>query len=452
MSTSDQLKLIDVRKLPLRALLIVPVALALLFAWYATRWYMGNFVAEFAPRMEEEQQLNVALSAMRLAPADPWTHWVVAGLKKRSFLPGDLEDAVRHYEEAVRLSPNDYRFWLDLGRAREETGDRAGGEKAFRRAVELAPSYASPRWYWGNFLLRSNRLEEALAELRQATQADPKLRPQFFNVAWTLYGQDINEIKKVVGDTAAARAEFALYLAGRERLDDALGLWDSLQPAEKKAQREAGEAIMKSLLAKKRYRAALAISSDLNPEKAVDMQFANGSFEEDIEAAGSDIFNWQIKADPQAHIAIDGSTAHSGARSLNIVFKSASTLTFNNVAQTVVVEPGAQYRFECYVRARDLKSAGTPLIQVLDAADGATVLGASVPVAAGTYDWQPVTIDFKTPPKTEAVIVRIGRAMCGADAVCPIFGMVWYDDFNLQRVGGTVNPRDARNSRDRTGD
>jgi hypothetical protein len=42
--------------------------------------------------------------------------------------------------------------------------------------------------------------------------------------------------------------------------------------------------------------------------------------------------------------------------------------------------------------------------------------------------------------------------MCGADAICPIFGMVWYDDFNLQSVGGTINPRDARNSRDRTGD
>ena len=443
-SGSDQLKLIDVSKPLLRMLLAVPVALALLFSWYATRWYMGNFVAEFAPRMEQGQ-MDAALAAMRLAPDDPWTHWVVAGLKKRTLLPGDLEEAARHYEESVRLSPNDYRFWIDLGRAREELGDSAGGEKALRRAIELAPSYAYPRWYYGNLLLRAGRAAEAFAELQRAAEADSKLRPQLFNVAWTLYGQNIDEIKRVVGDSAAARAEFAIYLMGRQRPDDALGLWSSLQLAEKKAQREAGDAIMKSLMAQRRYRAAATIFSELNSDgdSIKDGQFVNGGFEEDIETTSVSPFNWQIKSDPQAQVAIDGSTRHSGARSLRILFKSSSTLAFNNITQLVIVEPSAQYRFECYARAEDLKSAGTPVIQIVDAMDGATVLATSSPLAPGTYDWQPVAIDFKTPPKTEGVMMRIVRASCGADAVCPIFGMVWYDDFNLQRIGGATSPRDG---------
>src|SRR4051812_31625580 len=163
-SAPDQLKLIDVSKPAWRVLLVVPVLLTLLGSWYALRWYVGDFVAEFAPKMEEGQRLETAQAAMRLAPSDPWTHWVVAGLQKRSFLLEDLSAAVRHYEEAVRPSPNDYRFWLDLGRAREEAGDRAGGEKALRRAVELAPNYALPRWHLGNLLLRAGREEEAFAE------------------------------------------------------------------------------------------------------------------------------------------------------------------------------------------------------------------------------------------------------------------------------------------------
>ncbi|MDT5060865.1 MAG: hypothetical protein QOH63_1324 [Acidobacteriota bacterium] len=439
----------DIRKPLLRVLLIVPVALFLLFSWYAVRWYIGDFVAEFAPNMEEGQQLDVALAALRLAPDDPWTHWVVAGLKKRTLLPGDLEDALHHYEEAVRLSPNDYRFWMDLGRTREDVGDGAGGEKALRRAVELAPSYAYPHWYLGNLLLRAGRSNEAFAELRRAADANSALRPQLFNTAWTFYSQNIDEIKKVIGDSAAARAEFATYLLGGQRLDEALNLWAGLKPAEKKEQSASGEAIMKSLMEQKRYHAALSIFSDLNPDanSAKATQFVNGSFEDDIDtAAGVSFFNWQIKSDPQAQIAIDGRIGHSGARSLRILFKAPSTLPFNNVAQTVLVDPATQYRFECYVRAEDLKSAGTPIIQIIDGLDGKTVLGASQPLANGKYDWQQVIINFKSPPKTEAVIVRIVRATCGTDAVCPIFGIVWYDDFNLQSSDGATSPRDSRSS------
>jgi hypothetical protein len=443
-STTDQLKLMDVRRPLQRALLVVPVALALLFSWYALRWYMGNFVAEFAPRMEEGQ-LEAAQAAMRLAPDDPWTHGAVASLKKRSFLPEELADAVRHYEEAVRLSPNDYRFWLELGRAREQSGDSAGGEKALRRAAELAPAYAYPRWHLGNLLLRAGRGEEAFAELRRAAEADSTLRPQLFNVAWNLYNQNIDEIKRMVGDSPAARSEFAIYLIGRERLDDALGLWSGLQPAEKKSQAETGAALIKGLLAQKRYRTAVSVMNDLNPETAAKVsQLANGGFEQNIETAAGNIFNWQIKTDPQAQIAIDGSTFRGGARSLRVLFKASAEFAFNQISQLIVVEPGSQYGFECYVRAKDLKSAGTPLIEIIDAMDGSTVLAASPPMAPGTYDWQPVTLSFKTPPQTEAVIVRVGRAGCGADSICPVFGMVWYDDFNLRRVGGSTAPQDNR--------
>jgi Flp pilus assembly protein TadD len=431
-------------------LLVVPVALVLLFSWYAVRWYMGNFVAEFAPRMEEGQ-LEAAQAAERLAPDDPWTHGAVASIKKRSFLPEELSDAVHHYEEAVSLSPNDYRFWLELGRAREQSGDSTGGEKALRRAVELAPSYAYPHWYLGNLLLRAGRGEDAFGELRRAVEADATLRPQLFNVAWNLYGQNVEEIRKLVGDSPAARAEFALYLMGRGQLDDALSLWNSLQPVEKAAQHEAGSGLLKALISQQRYRAARGVLNDLTSQAAspTDAQFVNGGFEEEIGIVGDNFFNWQIKSEPQAQIAIDGSTHHDGARSLRILFKSSSTLAFSSaVTQLIVVEPATQYRFECYVRAKDLKSAGTPLLEIIDARDGKTVLGALPPIAPGTYDWQSLTVNFKTPPQTEAVIVRMGRASCGTDGVCPIFGMVWYDDFNLQRLGGAAAaPRDDRSGK-----
>lgn len=439
----DQLKLIDVGAWWRRALLCVPVVLAFVGSWYASRWYIGNTMAEFAPRLENGG-LDTARSALRLAPHDPWTHWTYAGLLKSSFEPEAVRESLSHYEEAVRLAPNDYRLWMDLGRAREQAGDASGGEAALRRAVELAPTYAYPRWYLGNLLLRAGRGDESFRELRAAAEADPKLRPQIFNVAWHVFGEDVQAIRNAVGDSPAARAEFAVYLAGRQRFDDALGLWASLNGQQKKEQRSSCEALINLLVTAKRYRAAQDLMRDIAPEAVAAVlspeQFTNGGFESDLGTNGAGIFGWQVTSVPQAQVAVDPGTRHSGARSLRILFKSPSALDFKNVSQLVVVEPGAQYRFNCFVRTEDLKSAGTPLIEILDGADERNVLGATAPLAVGRNDWQQLTIDFKSPPTTEAVKVRISRSECVGDPVCPIYGLVWYDDFNLQRLaGGSAN-------------
>ena len=446
----DQLKLINVRAPLRRVLLIVPVLLALAGSWYASRWYIGNTIAEFAPRLEPDG-LDTARSALRLAPNDPWTHWTYAGLEKLSFDAAALQDSVREYEEAVRLAPNDYRFWMDLGRALEQAGDIAGGEKALRRAIELAPAYAYPRWYLGNLLLRAGRGDEAFQELRSAAEADPKLRPQIFNVAWYVFGEDVQAVKNAVGNSATARGEFAVYLVGRQRFDDALGLWASLSAAEKKEQHANGEALMNALTAARRYRAAQSVLRDIAPEGIAPAlsaeQFTNGGFESDVAASGVGLFGWQVTSIPQAQVAVDPNYRHGGQRSLRILFKSPSTLDFKNVSQLVTVEPGTQYRFTCFVRTDELKSAGTPLIEILDGADDRNVLGATAPLAVGRSDWQQLTIDFKSPTTTEAVKVRIVRAACVGDPVCPIYGIVWYDDFNLQRLGGSsVSRSDANRS------
>src|SRR4030095_11319934 len=89
-------------------------------------------------------------------------------------------------------------------------------------------------------------------------------------------------------------------------------------------------------------------------------QFTNGGFENDAGTGVAGLFSWQVTSVPQAQVAVDPNYRHAGQRSLRILFKSPSTLEFKNIAQLVVVEPGAQYRFTCFVRTEDLKSAGTP--------------------------------------------------------------------------------------------
>src|SRR4030095_9426879 len=135
----------------------------------------------------------------------------------------------REYETAVRLSPNDYRFWMSLGAALEQQGDYQRAELALHRSVELAPSYSYPAWYLGNLFLRSGRYTEAFTELRRASQSDPELRPQLFNLAWEIYKSDVEMMKTAIGPAADVRAQFSLYLLGRNDFEDALRFWNGLK-------------------------------------------------------------------------------------------------------------------------------------------------------------------------------------------------------------------------------
>jgi len=106
------------------------------------------------------------------------------------------------------------------------------------------------------------------------------------------------------------------------------------------------------------------------------------------------------------------------------------------VSQLVAVEPQTRYRLEYFVRTEDLKGAATLAVEVVDPAQPERALVASEPLRIGTTDdWQAVALDFTTGAQAQALTLRVVSLPCPA-ATCPIFGKVWYDNFNLQRLSG----------------
>jgi hypothetical protein len=132
---------------------------------------------------------------------------------------------------------------------------------------------------------------------------------------------------------------------------------------------------------------------------------------------------------------------------LRIIFKASTRLESIPVSQTIVVEPETQYRIQYYQRTEGLITASTPAVVISDSIDK-TQLVSSPTMPTGTNDWQMVTLDFKTKPKHEGISLGLVRAACeGNQPICPIFGTIWYDDFNLQRVsGGSGASRKAGNN------
>jgi tetratricopeptide (TPR) repeat protein len=424
---------IDLRAPARRALVVLPALLAILSAWFVGRWYVGDTVAEYAPE-NPAAATELARLATRWAPHDPFAHWTLGALEEKDFSANNLAAAVHEYEIAVALSPNDYRYWMELGSGLEASGDNAGGERALRRAVELAPAYSLPRWYFGNLLLREGKVDEAFQQLARAGETNPEIQLQVFNLAGQVFGADLDAIANATCTSVATRIQLAMYLVGQQKFEEATRVWSGTR--NRTSEFELADELKKQLIAQKQFRAALVVMREIEPDAGkvpVPEQFINGGFERGTTLSSSDSFGWSITSGSQAQVSID-TQSHSGRNSLRIVFRAPTKLETIRVSQAIVVEPDTRYHFECYARTHDLTTGSPPLITILSAADNA-LLASSTPLPTGTNDWQRIALDFKTKPKSDGVIVKLSRQPCDDVKVCPIFGTVWYDDFNLQRSG-----------------
>jgi tetratricopeptide (TPR) repeat protein len=429
-----------------RWVLLIPALLAILGAWFAVRWYVGNTIAEYAPDVTQGG-VEMARMAVRWAPADPLVHWRLGSLEEKTFSAENMAAAVSEYQTAVRLSPNDYRYWMELGRALEASGDRESGEKALRRSVELAPAYSHPHWHFGNLLLREGKYDEAFAQLGQAAESDDQMRRRVFDLAMQLFGEDINEIARVACVSPVGRMLFAHYLATNKRYDQAMLIWNSVGAADRAKQTELTKEFRRVLTDAKQYHAVLTVTRELEPNAVIAQpeQIQNGGFESELTPPGSNAFDWLI--DPRASVQASlDSHAHSGKKSLRVFFRAPRSLDNIPISQTVVVEPGASYRFECFMRTEDLISPSTPFLMVTDAVD-ASSLGASNPAPSGTHDWQLVTFDFTIKPLHDGIVIGFYRSACAEGQICPIFGTIWYDDFSIKRIAPGPARRGAANAK-----
>ena len=305
------------------------------------------------------------------------------------------------------------------------------GERALRRALELAPNYAQVQWALGNNLLRQGRTDEAFAEIRRAVEGDEKYTNSAASTAWQIFDGDLGRVRVAIGDSSRINAALAVFLSGQKRFDEAFAIWDTLPENEKRTTfKQNGDGLYAQLLEAKKYRAAAKVFSDVlapEGEKITPGQIANGGFENALKPIGAAVFEWQIADSLQPQIGSDTGQKHSGNRSLVMIYDSAGPKDFRAVSQTVVVEPGKTYTFEIFYKA-DLKAATTFNWQVFDAVDG-KLLGATDPVLTSS-DWKGQRAKFTVPGNSEAVIIRLARVECGA-GLCPITGKIWFDDLGL---------------------
>lgn len=431
MAKETNIEIFDASRASTRIALAVFVLIALLFGWFAVRWQLGNMLAELT-QPNDPNAKEIAQFALNLSPNDPMANWLNASTKKNVFNPDALNQTAESFARVVKLSPNDYRWWVELGRAREQAEDFAAAEKSFLRAAEIAPAYTYPRWQLGNFYLRQNRSEEAYAELKKAAQPTTVYRDQVFSVVWDFWEQDRGRLDAIAGDSPTVRAGLAKFYASRQQAEDALRVWNTLSEADKRDNEVIARVIALAFYQKRFYRQSQEFVRDLGVEPETKFEtIQNAGFESAFPDGRDNFFNWGLVPQEKLEVKFDPTQKREGRRSLRVVFNGFVEPTLYNINQYVTVERGQKYRLTFWVRTENLKSGGNPGLEIYNANDNVTLI-TSAAYPNGSNDWQQIKLEFVAPPNAEAVGIRTVRAFCGAN--CPIFGAIWYDDFKLERI------------------
>ncbi|MBK9154776.1 MAG: tetratricopeptide repeat protein [Chloracidobacterium sp.] len=401
-------------------ILIAGALIALLY--FPVKWAFGHAVAVNAESAE------VAAFGIGFAPDDARARFDHALLLEQTLLPGDQELAIQEFEAAVRLSPNNYVYWLYLGNALERAGDPARAEPCLRRALELAPNYARVQWALGNLLLRQGRVDEAFELVRRAVSQDGKYADPASVLAWQLFDKDIVRVNEILGDSPAVHASLAAILASEGRFDDAVAAWRRLPiQGDNSPFHEKGRAIFARLFDAGRFTAAIevgksvgAVEDDVRPGAVT-----NGGFESALSAADGRGFTWAIADGDDPRVGLNEGQKHSGKYSLLMSF-SPGGRGFRPVVQRVGLDRTGIYVLEFYYRS-ELKGNSTPVFEIL-------IPGDTVPAARAKLQpnegWAGVRLPFTVPPGAEGVELRLSVEGCQPQD-CSFTGNIWFDDFSM---------------------
>jgi len=92
-----------------------------------------------------------------------------------------VDEAISEYRRAIEFNPALFPAYMNLGLALLDRKDPAAAAVAFRRASDLAPDQAKPRYFAGLALERSGDLNGALSLYEQAASFDDQSFDTFFH-------------------------------------------------------------------------------------------------------------------------------------------------------------------------------------------------------------------------------------------------------------------------------
>ncbi|MGH9326902.1 MAG: tetratricopeptide repeat protein [Terriglobia bacterium] len=395
--------------------------------------------AYFATLMAETLTAQNLHAASRLDPGDYAYAEELGRVYQYSVTDAKPQRAIQQFTRAVELNPYDPLAWLDLGTAFEFQGKAKKAEACLRRVDELAPRIPRYQWAIANFYLLHNNVDEAFRHFKMVLEGDPGYGAEIYRTAWNASGDTSQILAELVPDDARTNLDYLNFLLSTHRLDQTAPVWARIADSPEKFDPASAspyiDALIHSHKTEEAYRAwSVLRAKGLIPatdEATTQNLIENGDFENQPMNIG---FDWRIGAVSGIYVGLDDSTFHSPAHSLLIQFPGTLNFYYQNIWQLVPVLPDHSYHLLAFMKAQGITTDSGPRIEVRDAFKASLLDKFTDQLTGNSPAWMPLSLDFKTGPKTTLLSIIIAR-LPSQMLDNRIAGRVWVDDVSLTPAG-----------------
>lgn len=383
----------------------------------------------------ESSNANQWLRAAEWEPTNAQNWYRLGRYRKLDPENTDVPLAISYFRRAVELDPNRASYWLDLAEAYEIIGDVGNAENAFRWAERDHPISSDVNWRYGNFLLRQNRLEESFRQIQRAVSSDPKITPLAVSICWRR-SHDIDQILSfALPPTAQVYwGAIAYFVSAREPVV-AMAVWKRLVAEKPSFPLSNAFPLLELLISSGHVDEARVVwqgacsAAGIALERAGGSLIWDGGFEREFLNGG---FAWRYRPIAGAAMSLDEEVAHSGRRSLRVVFNGTANVGFENIWQYVAVQPNTRYRFSSYIRTEEITTDRGIRFEI----SGDGMPNQVTPNVVGTQPWALEPVEFTTGADTRLLRIILRRET--SDKLGnKIRGTVWVDDVSLVSILAT---------------
>jgi len=160
--------------------------------------------------------------------ADNWQAQNNLGVALRQ--EGRLEEAIRHYSEALRINPAYVQACSNMGIALAEQGKFEEAIRQFSEALRMDPDHEEAHYNLGVALARQGKLEEAIRHFSEALRIKPRYGEAHYNLGVALAKQGkleeairhFSRALRIRPNYAMAHNQLGIALASQGKLKEAI--------------------------------------------------------------------------------------------------------------------------------------------------------------------------------------------------------------------------------------
>ena len=334
----------------------------------------------------------------------------------------DSETAARFFRQAVSKDVLFIDSWLRLAETEATMGRKEKAKQILEFTIDRTKNVS--RWKWPQMLLaRELGMKEVIYRNANYLLSLGVLEQDTLQFLHTYLSGNAADVVAIL--ESKHLDDYLEWLMNWSMTEESLTVWQAMNTISA-PHKEIALRYAHFLLNNKNIITAMDIWKKYTGSEGL----TNPGFEKEITGQGFDWRHWG-EEDGNWELKRANYEAVEGGFTLKITFNGRENISFYHVYQIFKVEPQSKYRLTFAWKSRGITTDQGPIIEIYGYDnDGLYLTG---PMITGTQDWHEVSLEFDTPEKCVAGVIRLRRRPSNRfDS--KIRGLLWLDDFRLEKI------------------